>query len=58
MPIPETTSQWNYWLMSVQLENREARDEFSKQNQWSRCNDKTNLAVNVQASNVFRLSAR
>ena len=28
MPIPETTSQWNYWLMSVQLENREARDEF------------------------------
>jgi len=27
-PIPETTSQWNYWLMSVQLENREARDEF------------------------------
>ena len=28
MPIPETTSQWNYWLMSVQLENRAARDEF------------------------------
>ena len=28
MPIPETTSQWNYWLMSVQLENREARDAF------------------------------
>lgn len=28
MPIPESTSQWNYWLMSVQLENREARDEF------------------------------
>ena len=28
MPIPETTCQWNYWLMSVQLENREARDEF------------------------------
>jgi dTDP-4-amino-4,6-dideoxygalactose transaminase len=28
VPIPETTSQWNYWLMSVQLENREARDEF------------------------------
>lgn len=26
--IPETTSKWNYWLMSVQLENREARDEF------------------------------
>jgi perosamine synthetase len=26
--IPETTSQWNYWLMSVQLENLEARDEF------------------------------
>ena len=28
MLIPETTSQWNCWLMSVQLENREARDEF------------------------------
>ena len=28
MPIPETTSQWNYWLMSIQLENREARDAF------------------------------
>ena len=28
MPIPASTSQWNYWLMSVQLENREARDEF------------------------------
>lgn len=28
MPIPETTSQWNYWLMSVKLENREARDAF------------------------------
>ena len=28
MPIPETTSKWNYWLMSVQLENREARDAF------------------------------
>ena len=33
MSIPETTSQWNYWLMSVQLENREARDEFLEQNQ-------------------------
>lgn len=28
MSIPETNSQWNYWLMSVQLENRDARDEF------------------------------
>ena len=28
MSIPETTSQWNYWLISVQLENREARDAF------------------------------
>ena len=28
MPIPDTTSQWNYWLMSIQLENREARDTF------------------------------
>ena len=28
MPIPQTTSQWNYWLMSIQLENREARDAF------------------------------
>ena len=28
VPIPETTSQWNYWLMSVKLESREARDEF------------------------------
>lgn len=26
--IPATTSQWNYWLMSVQLENRDARNEF------------------------------
>ena len=30
MPIPETTCQWNYWLMSVQLENRGARDKFLK----------------------------
>lgn len=28
MPIPDTTSQWNYWLMSIKLENRKARDEF------------------------------
>ena len=28
MPIPESTSQWNYWLMSIQLENRVARDTF------------------------------
>jgi aminotransferase in exopolysaccharide biosynthesis len=30
MSIPETTSQWNYWLMSIKLENRDARDEFLK----------------------------
>jgi len=30
MQIPESTSQWNYWLMSIQLENRDARDEFLK----------------------------
>ena len=28
--IPETTSQWNYWLMSVKLLNRDARNEFLK----------------------------
>ena len=31
MPIPESTSQWNYWLMSVKLENREHRDVFLKE---------------------------
>jgi len=31
MPIPESTSQWNYWLMSVMLENREQRDVFLKE---------------------------
>ena len=31
MPIPESTSQWNYWLMSVMLENREQRDAFLKE---------------------------
>jgi perosamine synthetase len=31
MPIPESTSQWNYWLMSVALENREHRDSFLKE---------------------------
>jgi perosamine synthetase len=30
MPIPETTSQWNYWLMSCRLPNRAKRDEFLK----------------------------
>lgn len=29
--IPETTSEWNYWLMSVKLENREQRDIFLKE---------------------------
>ena len=28
---PDTTSQWNHWLMSVQLENREERDVFLKE---------------------------
>jgi aminotransferase in exopolysaccharide biosynthesis len=28
---PDTTSQWNHWLMSVQLENREERDAFLKE---------------------------
>jgi len=28
MPIPETTSKWNYWLISARLENRNRRDEF------------------------------
>jgi aminotransferase in exopolysaccharide biosynthesis len=27
---PDTTSQWNHWLMSVQLENRDERDAFLK----------------------------
>ena len=31
VPIPESTSQWNYWLMSVMLENREQRDAFLKE---------------------------
>lgn len=31
VPIPESTSQWNYWLMSVMLENREHRDAFLKE---------------------------
>lgn len=31
MPIPDSTSQWNYWLMSVMLENRDQRDAFLKE---------------------------
>lgn len=31
MPIPKSTSQWNYWLMSVVHENREQRDAFLKE---------------------------
>lgn len=31
VPVPDTTSQWNYWLMSVRLENREQRDAFLKE---------------------------
>jgi dTDP-4-amino-4,6-dideoxygalactose transaminase len=31
MPIPESTSQWNYWLMSVSLENRDQRNNFLKE---------------------------
>jgi len=30
IPIPETTSQWNHWLMSVKLSNHDARNEFLK----------------------------
>lgn len=30
MPVPESTSRWNYWLISVKLENREQRDAFLK----------------------------
>jgi perosamine synthetase len=29
--IPKTTSKWNHWLISVQLENREERDTFLKE---------------------------
>ena len=28
IPIPETTSQWNYWLFSVRLESKTERDKF------------------------------
>lgn len=28
--IPETTTQWNYWLMSVMLESKNERDNFLK----------------------------
>ena len=31
MPIPKSTSQWNYWLMSVKLGNRDQRDRFLKE---------------------------
>lgn len=31
MPVPESTSQWNYWLMSIKLENRQKRDAFLKE---------------------------
>ena len=31
MQIPKSTSQWNYWLMSIKLENREQRDVFLKE---------------------------
>jgi len=31
VPIPETTSVWNYWLMCVSLENRTQRDAFLKE---------------------------
>jgi dTDP-4-amino-4,6-dideoxygalactose transaminase len=30
MPVPESTSQWNYWLISIKLENRKQRDAFLK----------------------------
>jgi len=31
MPIPESTSQWNFWLMSIMLENQDKRDAFLKE---------------------------
>ena len=30
IPVPESTSQWNFWLISVSLENRVQRDMFLK----------------------------
>ncbi len=31
VPVPETTTQWNHWLISVQLESRVDRDSFLKE---------------------------
>lgn len=31
MPVPETTTRWNYWLMSIMLENKVERDNFLKE---------------------------
>ena len=30
MPVPETTTKWNYWLISILLENKTERDTFLK----------------------------
>jgi perosamine synthetase len=30
MPVPETTTKWNYWLISILLENKTERDIFLK----------------------------
>jgi aminotransferase in exopolysaccharide biosynthesis len=31
VPVPETTTQWNHWLISVQLKDRVERDAFLKE---------------------------
>ena len=31
VPIPDTTTQWNYWLMSIELASQEERDDFLQQ---------------------------
>ena len=35
--IPNTKA--NYWLMALELENKEDRDTFLKNNECCRCND-------------------
>ncbi len=51
--IPETTTQWNYWLMSVMLENKKERDKFLKITNKKRNNDSSYLAINVSFINVY-----
>jgi len=31
VPIPETTTQWNYWLTSIRLEDKAERDTFLRE---------------------------